>query len=305
MPLFGPNIKKMKEKGDIQSLTKELTNKNPTIRVEAAEALKSIDDPKAVAVVTKYISDLLRFGERDDQIEAILLIQARAPEHFLPINVDPKRVQKKLSLEPFRDALFEVIKRHKSAVSVWYALIALIELGDRSHKVLNGLIEFTKTWLANLDTEGIEGAPTWALAKSINEETLRALSYFKGNQTAVNAVIDALEGKLFGSYVSEDETSKAILRIIDKDLKYAEDRVKQGDEAAKTVLEVFHRSTFNEVKIKSAIYALGALGDQSTRERLEYLASRGSESIRKSVKVALEFFGKATYDEIKAKAESK
>lgn len=39
MPLFGPNIKKMKEKGDIQGLLNELKNKNSEIRIEVVRAL--------------------------------------------------------------------------------------------------------------------------------------------------------------------------------------------------------------------------------------------------------------------------
>ena len=42
MPLFGPNIKKMKERGDIQGLIKELKNKNPTIRFKVVESLRDL-----------------------------------------------------------------------------------------------------------------------------------------------------------------------------------------------------------------------------------------------------------------------
>ena len=41
------------------------------------------------------------------------------------------------------------------------------------------------------------------------------------------------------------------------------------------------------------------------RDRLEYKANHGEKYIRKVAKVALKLYGKANFDEIKAKAESK
>lgn len=295
MFLFGPNIKKMKEKGDIDGLVKALYNpknrgdaikalvelksfeglikalnsRNSGVRIGIAEALKDINEPEAINALNKTLINALKFGEMEEQVEAITLIQGREPYLFLSIMLagDDERLQllenvrKKLSLETFRDALLETVKQRKSAISLWYALVALVELGDRSNEVLQELIEFSDAWLKTLATEPSLFASI--ITMSVREETLRALSCFRGNSAITDLVVKAYEGMfLSGSEISEG------------------------------------------LKIK-AIYALGALGDPSARERLEYLASHSGGSIQKTSKISLELYGKATFDEIKAKAESK
>ena len=47
--MFGPNISKMKEKGDTQGLTKELKNNNPEIRSEAVKALAELKNVAGLA----------------------------------------------------------------------------------------------------------------------------------------------------------------------------------------------------------------------------------------------------------------
>ena len=75
MPLFGPNINKMKEKGDIPSLIRELLNKNAEIRVEAVKALSELkhveglseatrnDDPKVGTEATRALAQLKQMEE--------------------------------------------------------------------------------------------------------------------------------------------------------------------------------------------------------------------------------------------------
>jgi len=75
MPLFGPNVKKMKEKGDTQGLIRELVNKNPEIRVEAVKALSELehveglseatrnDDPKVGIEATRSLAKLKQMEE--------------------------------------------------------------------------------------------------------------------------------------------------------------------------------------------------------------------------------------------------
>jgi regulator of replication initiation timing len=53
---------------------------------------------------------------------------------------------------------------------------------------------------------------------------------------------------------------------------------------------------------KYAMYALSALGDPSTREHLEYWTTYGDVDIRRAARLALELFGKATFDEVVAEA---
>lgn len=53
MPLFGPNIKKIKEKSDIQGLIEELTNKNPATRFEVVEALRDLRNVEGLSEVLR------------------------------------------------------------------------------------------------------------------------------------------------------------------------------------------------------------------------------------------------------------
>lgn len=72
MPLFGPSIRKMKEKGDIHGLRRELKNKNPELRLESVRALSELgdvegvgealgsDDPKVCVEAVRALSVLKR-----------------------------------------------------------------------------------------------------------------------------------------------------------------------------------------------------------------------------------------------------
>lgn len=58
MPLFGPpNIAALEAKRDVQGLVKALANKDPSIRVAAADALGPMRDPDAVEALTNLIKD--------------------------------------------------------------------------------------------------------------------------------------------------------------------------------------------------------------------------------------------------------
>jgi hypothetical protein len=290
MPLFGPNINKMKEKGDVEGLSKllndskmrteaikalielgsierlseALSSKNAGVRVQVAEALKDISNPVATDALNKALISALKFGEMEEEVEAITLIQGRGPEHFLSAVVANetaqalKSVSRKLSLDTFRDALLGVVQQHKEGATVWYALIALVELGDRGDEVLNRLAESSHAYINALETTMDGPAPSaliaWVVGTHVCEETLRALSHFRGSSKALDVIAKAYEG----SYLSSP-------RITGRQ--------------------------------EHALYALAALGDPSCKERLEYLVSHG-----KAPNVVIELFGKAGYDEIKARS---
>lgn len=291
MPLFGPNIKKMKEKREIEGLIKALDNpsvcaeaakalaelkhiekpiealnsNNAIVRIEIAEALKTVNDPQGFDGLNKSLIKALRFGEIEEQVEAITIIQGRAPKNILSFAIPGERerveaLEKssgKLSLETFRDALLEVAKQRKSAFNVWYALVALVELGDRSDEVLRELIEFSDSWFRTLDNmrEGTQALFAFFIGRAVQEETLRALSFFRGSSIAASAITNAFEEKILSS-------------------------------------------SHITIEKKNTIYALAALGDFSTKERLEYLVAKD-----RAPRIALELYGRATYDEIKEKVE--
>src|SRR3972149_3960885 len=75
MPLFGPNVKKMQEKGDLDGLVSVLRNGDAQVRVEAAESLMEIGTPEALELLVKDFSSILRLGKEADKVEAILIMR--------------------------------------------------------------------------------------------------------------------------------------------------------------------------------------------------------------------------------------
>jgi len=265
MPLFSPNIKKMKEKGDIEGLASALRSDNPEIRVEASEALIDSNDPKALEVLLKELRDVFRFGNEADKAEAITIMRAcpsreslGAITHSLHLADDrfkkmwkyeKTRFSKKLKLDIARPILMDVsVNPSENPLIRWYSVTALSELGDTSEEALRLL----------LDTlHAMPKINLWII-----EESVRVLSRFAGNPSVIDLLI----------------------------------RIQKG-EAKKAVVDVGPKS--------AAIYALAATGVASAREYLEYLAAHADEFYRSRVQMALKLFGKATFDEIKTKAEPK
>ena len=306
MPLFGPNIKKMKKQRDIHGLIKELENKKYEVRIEvvealkdlrnveglskalkndmpgvcfaACEALKEIGDPEGLSLAAQFLIRMLKYGSNEDKIEAITRICGHINTLFLTCwlgsNSIPEIlkgvIKSKLPLELVKDSLLlETSDENVHPVVRWYALIALVELGDRSSDILIELIELGDKLVTfydrepEPDEEGFSLVMRTLFAISIRDETLRALSHFKDNPIATSAVLSALEGQILAG------RSKGEQRFEDKHI----------------------------------LSALSALGDPSTRERLEYLATYGNTEVRRLARIALDLFGKATYDEIKARME--
>jgi HEAT repeat protein len=266
MPLFGPNIKKMKEKGDIDGLVALIKADDPRMRVEAIEALLEIKDHRAMELLVKEFNDISKLGDEADKVEAITIMQGRAGEGLmgmqglltLPWDREAKIIKlhhvkftRKFELSLARPILLSLATNPIEASAIrWYSVVALVELGDRSNEVMQLL------------TDILDAMPKMNI--DIMEESVRALSYFPSNPDTIARLIQIQKGHF---------------------LRW------------KTALDVGYRS--------AAIYALAASGDPSAREYLEYLATHGDEFYQKRAQVALKLFGNATYDEIKAKAESK
>lgn len=306
MPLFGPNIKKMKEQGDIHGLMKELENKKYEVRIDvvealkdlknveglskalkndmpgvcfaACEALKEIGDPEGLSLAAQFLIKMLKYGSDEDKIEAITRICGHVNTLFLTCwlgsssapEVLKSVIKAKLPLELVRDhLLLETSYENVHPVVRWYALVALVELGDRSSDILTELIELGDKLVAFYDREPEPNEDSFGLvtrtffAISIKDETLRALSHFKNNPVVTSVVLSALEGQILAG------RSKGEQHFDDKHI----------------------------------LSALGAIGDPRTKERLEYLANYRDAEVRRLARIALDLFGKATYDEIKARME--
>ncbi len=303
MPLFGPNVKKMKEDrdseglikvlkssnarvrieatkalselNDVEGLAAALQNNDIKVRIEATQALKNIQDNEGVERLIRILTAPLRFGNDEDRIEAITLIQGRVSSMFLLATLglraealekalDQEKLQKKLDVKLVRPALSGTAKDRKgNSVVRWYALTALAELGDRSDEVAQLLIETAEILLTLCKRQDIGSQIAgFALEDGIQKETLRALSYFAGSGKVRDALIDALQGHRFVGY-----------QHISSPWSYA-------------------------------VYALSAFGDPSAREHLEYWAMHGDEMARRRAQVALELFGKTTFDEVQAKVKA-
>jgi HEAT repeat protein len=263
MPLFGSNIRKMREKGDIEGLANALKDDNPGTRVEASEALMDCTDPKAMEVLLKEFRDTFKFGDEADKAETITIMRAHptreslgAVGHSLDWSEDRFRrmwkyektkFSKKLNLDIARPILMDAFTNVKENPFIrWYAVTSLVELGDRSEEVLEALPDTLRAMSA---------INVWII-----EESVRALSYFAGNPSVIDWLVKIQKGEVF-----------------------------------ETELDAIPKVT--------AIYALGAIGGSQSGEYLEYLASHGDKFYQNRAKLALRLLGKANYDEIKAAAE--
>lgn len=101
MPLFGPNIKKMKEKRNIEGLIKALKNKKPMVRIEATKALSELKH-------TQGLIKALKNDSPDVRVEAISALE----------NVDAPDVKEALidvliteTLEPVWQRAFEALSK--------------------------------------------------------------------------------------------------------------------------------------------------------------------------------------------------
>ena len=263
MPLFGPNIKKMKEGGDVEGLSALLKADNLQTQVEATEALLELGDTKGLQLINQRYSDVFKFGDKADKVELMIMMQGRYSEFdtnigwLIPLELPEARILRimkfekvtfrtKPKLEVSRSILFEAATNsNENPLIRLLAVLTLTELGDRSDEVIQLIFSLL---------DELEDPNLWNV-----RETLRAISNFSHNREATDFLIRVQRGELFKGKAAEE--------------------VRQA-----------------------AIYALGAIATSSAREYLEYLTGSGDKLYRQRAKIALGLFGKANYDEIKAKA---
>jgi hypothetical protein len=258
MPLFGPNIDKMRKRGDTNGLTEALKSADAEVRVAAAEALKDIGG-KALESLCSILVSTLKFGDSGDKIEATAIMQGYGRMNLWIERSVRAKIQKRVPLDLVRPALLETAEEDQNLLVRWHALLALAELGEHDGQVLVELVATAeKLMAAYYDDDPV-------VADIMRMKTLRALSFAKNNAAAAHAIINASKGSVLVP-------------------KYA------------------------NPPFSADFYALGALGDPSTREFLEFWANRGrrpgEEGIQKTAQIALELFGTATYDEIEKRVEA-
>lgn len=265
MPLFGPNIEKMKETRDVDGLWSATRSDSLQTRVKATEALIEIEDARGLQLISQRYSDVFKFGDNADKVEVMIMMQGRylrmdtlvawvvplvGSTGDRPLEImalEKVRFRTKPKLELARPILLEAATN--STENPLIRLLAgatLAELGDRSDELIQLMFSLL---------EEVEELNFWTI-----REILRALSHFSNNCEATDFLI----------------------------------RVQKG--------EVFRRESSEGIR-QAALYGLGAIGSDLAREYLEYLTTSSSRVHKKEAQVALELFGKASYDEVRRKAE--
>jgi len=300
MPIFGPDIEKMKEKRDINGLVRALSNAkvrneaikalvelkskeglikalnsdNAEVRIEVAEALKDVGDPYGLEVLNKFLTNTLefygskhhlKFSEIKQLIEVITIIQGRAPENLLNVLFQD---------DPLRVKALKKVKKKMDLENFEKPLIIFIAECD------NWLVNWYAT-LALFEIGFRDNEFLHAFIKA-SEEYLEHLTQSEGEA--------AIYAPMFGLAIHEETL---------RTLSYFRGDKIAVDTAVKAYEGEFLRIPRTTGKSKYAIYALVALGDPSTQKFLKYLVDRGEVP-----RIALDLYGKATYDEIKAQMES-
>lgn len=139
MPLFGPNIKKMKEKGDLEGLIKELKNKDPKVRIKVVKALGEL----------KYTKGLIEALKNDDpqvRVEAVLALadEAEAIEPVIDVLTTDK-------VEAVWQKAFEVLSKFGIEDERIWIHIAMELLKNKRYQ--NALMCFEKAIEINPDKE--------------------------------------------------------------------------------------------------------------------------------------------------------
>ncbi len=241
MPLFGPNIKKMKENRDIDGLWSAVKGDNLQTRVEATEALLELGDTKGLQLINQRYSDVFKFGDEADKVELMIMMQGRYSKidtllaWVMPLSLTQDKALRIMKLEKVtfrtkpilelaRPILFEAAANSSENNLIrLLALVTLTELGDRSDEVIQLLFSL---W------DKMEEPNLWNV-----REILRALSTFSNNRGATDLLIKVQRGELFKGKASEE--------------------IRQA-----------------------AIYALGAITSASAREYLEYLTTSNDKIYR-------------------------
>lgn len=253
MPLFGPNIKKMKEKGDIDALVSLLKSDNLQRRVEAFEALAEIGDRRTNKVLIKEFTDIFRFGSEKDKVQAITIMRGRAGVGLIGVKLlldlwgigDFSKVKftRKFGLALARPILISLATSQEEASAIrWYSAVALVELGDRSNEVMQ-LVMDTLSMMQKMNID-------------IVEESLRALSSFGGNSALVGMFIEVQKGQLFKAVLDVGPRTAAIYALAatgePSAREYLEYLATHGDKfyrkRAQIALKLFGKANYDEIE---------------------------------------------------------
>jgi hypothetical protein len=219
------------------------------------------------------IRERLLYGSEQQQYEAITLARARVNEPLLRrlLGEDNEESIKGLVLavrqaelpsvmeqNQLRSVIGDFVSSGKESLMCWYAVIALINLGDFSDGRLHSLVELTRQVAHSFPANGSIG--NMLLLLDVLDETLRMLSQFRANSFAGEAVKQWYDDGFALGVGGKEE----------------------------------------------ALYALGALGDESYKGFVQFKVTQATEeNERNAAQAALNHWGIADYDTIKQQTKLK
>lgn len=249
MPLSGPNIKKLKESGDIDALIPLLKSDNLQRRVEAFDALAEMGDQRANEVLVKEFTDIFRFGEAKDKVLAITIMRGDTGPTYSGVHVwgvgdfSKVKLTRKLPLNLVGPILLSLATSQGETPAMrWYAVVALLELGDRSNEVMQLLTDtFNEMPKKNID---------------VLEAQVRALSYIEGSSTLVDWFIQVQKGEVWRGGLDVGWRSAAIYALAATGDPLAREHLEylasHGDQffrtRAQAALKLFGKATYDEIE---------------------------------------------------------
>lgn len=172
MPLFGPNIGELKQRGDIEGLIKELKNRDPKVRIEVTKALSEL----------KHTEGLIEASKNDNpgvRSEAVLALENIDETDATVAIVDVLTTDEN---ETVWQRAFEAVSRvsiisegvRKNMGEIWASYIAIELLKNKRYQ--NALMCFEKAIEINPNKETIG---TIGITLIDHERYDDALKYFE------------------------------------------------------------------------------------------------------------------------------
>jgi len=198
------NLKKMAEMKNFDGLAEILKTGKFKNRVKVMETLMEMNDPIAKETIKKVFTYLFEYGDKFDKIEAITIMQGHFPNNassiifsFEDTNISDNRwkvlqkipkikFKKKMDLYIAKPILLKLAKDSSENDALrWYAIIALIEIGERNNDTLQLLLDLYPK-----------------VVNMFNAQTnIRTFSYFH-NPEVIDFFIKILKGEM--DYNSSD-----------------------------------------------------------------------------------------------------
>ena len=279
------------DRNGTKALVKRLGDPDPRVRARAARALGRIGDPRAVAGLRKRLDDESVDVRREAADSLGRIGGGEALSALLDLLDDDSETVRRIaanslgnfgSVKPL-DALVSLLSDENEAVRR-AAVFSLIELlsnapGDQSHKLRETMVEKLN------HTEH----------RSVVDSLVDILE--QGNQPHQRRNATWLLGRVAGDQ-NRDAAVSALVEVLDDDdgmtSQFAATSITEvgGEEAEDALLDLLDDSTVSADARAKAAFALGKVGGDRSRERLDSLVDKtDDEQVRKRAFSALSKLG--------------